>query len=66
MNPLTVNRTESKSDETNEEETALSHQEFLSNPEYTVNEILTQVGWELKDFLRFECGESIVENISSK
>jgi len=55
MNPKTLDRT--KEALINEEETALLHQEFVSNPEYTVGEILELAGWKVHSFLRFECGE---------
>nr|CAG4651365.1 EOG090X0EI4 [Simocephalus serrulatus] len=58
MNPKSIHRIESTST-TNDEETALSDQEFLSHPEYTVGEILAHVGWQIKGFQRFECGEPI-------
>lgn len=54
MNPKTIERIETSS---GEEETALYHQEFLAHPEYTVKEVLSHVGWQIKGFLRYECGE---------
>jgi len=42
-----------------DEESALYHQEFLAYPEFTVREVLAHVGWNIKGFLRFECGESL-------
>nr|CAG4637387.1 EOG090X0EI4 [Ceriodaphnia reticulata] len=56
MNPSTIEKTETSS---GEEETALYHQEFLACPEYTVKEVLAHVGWQIKGFLRYECGESL-------
>ena len=41
------------------EETALVNQEFLAHPDYSVGEVLAHVGWNVKGFLRFECGESL-------
>ncbi len=54
MNPKSIERIETSS---GEEETALYHQEFLAHPEYTVKEVLSHVGWQIKGFLRYECGE---------
>lgn len=41
-----------------DDETCLIYQEFLSNPEYTVQEVLEENGVEVVDFVRFECGEA--------
>lgn len=57
MNPKTLNRTEQGAEVSSDEETALYHQEFVSDPEYTVGEILQLAGWKVHAFLRFECGE---------
>jgi len=55
MNPKTLDRAEEAS--SSDEETALYRQEFVSNPEYTVGEILDLAGWKVHAFLRYECGE---------
>ncbi|KAK4013461.1 elongation factor Ts, mitochondrial-like [Daphnia magna] len=56
MNPQSLEKEDNSSDE---EETALYHQEFLAHPDYTVREVLDHVGWKIKAFLRFECGETV-------
>ena len=57
MNPRSIERTDENP--SGEEETALYQQEFLTHPEYTVGEILAHVGWKIKGFIRYECGESL-------
>jgi translation elongation factor EF-Ts len=74
MNPRTIEKAETLLDEKkvekssnedrtgksiNDEESALYHQEFLAYPEFTVREVLAHVGWNIKGFLRFECGENL-------
>ncbi len=50
---------EKKEKSSGDEESALYHQEFLAYPEFTVQEVMSHVGWNIKGFLRFECGESL-------
>jgi translation elongation factor EF-Ts len=74
MNPRTIDKAKKLPDEENvekstneekaeklvgDEESALYHQEFLAYPEFTVREVLAHVGWDIKGFLRFECGENL-------
>nr|CAG4642078.1 EOG090X0EI4 [Eurycercus lamellatus] len=56
MNPRSIDRIEGSAP--GDGETALVHQEFVANPEYLVGEVLEKVGWEIKGFVRIECGES--------
>lgn len=56
MNPRTVEKT---GDASGEEETALVLQEFVANPNYTVEEILSLAGLRIRSFYRFECGEQM-------
>ncbi|EFX69838.1 hypothetical protein DAPPUDRAFT_228533 [Daphnia pulex] len=71
MNPRTIEKSSSeekaekspseeiKEKSSSDEESALYHQEFLAYPEFTVREVMSHVGWDIKGFLRFECGESL-------
>nr|CAG4649722.1 EOG090X0EI4 [Scapholeberis mucronata] len=58
MNPRTIN---APNQESSEDETVLLNQEFLAYPEFSVREVLSHVGWDIREFLRFECGESLDE-----
>ena len=59
MNPLTLHRPEGldAAAATGEEETALYHQEFIANPEYTCGEVLQMARWKIHAFVRMQCGE---------
>lgn len=55
MNPRVIEKVEGS---TEDSEAVLMDQEFVSNPEYRVREVLDAAGWQVKGFLRLECGES--------
>lgn len=46
-------------------EDRMMHQEFLLDPEILVGEFLQQHSAEVYDFVRFECGEEVVESVSA-
>ena len=56
MSPQSIERAESSV--AGGEEFALLHQEFVANPEILVGELLDKIGWKVKGFIRFECGDS--------
>lgn len=56
MSPQSIERAESSV--AGGEEFALLHQEFVANPEILVGELLDIIGWKVKGFIRFECGDS--------
>ncbi|KAL1124014.1 hypothetical protein AAG570_001784 [Ranatra chinensis] len=45
--------------ENKDEETVMLHQDFLLDPSVTVGQLLTDMGIEIVDFVRFECGEPL-------
>lgn len=52
----------STSEQDAEDETVLLNQEFLLDPGFTVREFLLQNNVEIVDFVRFECGENLVQS----
>jgi translation elongation factor EF-Ts len=41
-----------------ENETALLRQSFMFNPEQTVGELTAELGMQIVDFMRVQCGDS--------
>lgn len=60
MNPNTIGVESDPKAENPDEETVLVHQEFLSDPEMTVGEVLHREGLDVVDFVRYEAGETQV------
>lgn len=58
MNPKTIGQETDPKADNPDEETVLFHQEFLSEPEVTVGEVLRREGLDVVEFLRYEAGES--------
>lgn len=60
MNPIKVGdeETDEKNKDT-DEESCLIFQEYLSDPEMTVNDVLKAHQLKVHDFVRFECGEDL-------
>lgn len=58
MNPKTIGMESDPKAENPDEEKVLVHQEFLSDPEVTVSEVLHREGLNIVDFVRYEAGET--------
>ena len=58
MNPTSLGDPEAK-DEEKDRSKQLLHQEFLLDSGMTVNQFLIENGIEVKDFVRFQCGEEL-------
>lgn len=61
MNPGTIGLESDPKAENPDEEKVLVHQEFLSDPEVTVSEVLQREGLSIVDFVRYETGETQVK-----
>lgn len=46
--------------ENKDDETVMIHQEFLLDPNITVSQVISDVGIELIDFIRYECGQQMI------
>jgi elongation factor Ts len=59
MNPLKIGDKEKDEPKANkDDEICLIHQEFLSDPELSVADVLVENNLEIVDYHRFECGET--------
>ncbi|KAK9510931.1 hypothetical protein O3M35_005603 [Rhynocoris fuscipes] len=64
MNPSKIGKPdEDEPDENKDDEMVMIHQDFLIDPSITVGQVLEDVGLNIIDFIRYECGEQIVENV---
>lgn len=63
MNPLTIGSTSDDPSPDKDSETQMVHQEFLLDPQITVAEFLLQNGIEIREFIRYECGEVLPDAI---
>ncbi|KAL5005652.1 hypothetical protein ScPMuIL_016810 [Solemya velum] len=61
MNPKTIGKPDDEPLENKDEETKLIFQEFLLDPDLTVQDFMRNNGVAVKDFLRYECGEELAE-----
>lgn len=62
MNPRTMGQPDDEPLENKDDETRLIFQEFLLDPELTVQDFMRENGVVVKDFLRYECGEELNED----
>lgn len=63
MNPKKIGSSlDDKPAKDSDDEMCLIYQEFIENPEFTVQEVLEENGVEVVDFKRFECGENLEED----
>ena len=60
--PKQSNKPSEEFDEIDDNEKRLLHQEFLMKPNSRVHDFLLENGTTVNDFVRFECGEQLVEN----
>uniref|UniRef100_A0A0V0G8V0 Elongation factor Ts, mitochondrial n=1 Tax=Triatoma dimidiata TaxID=72491 RepID=A0A0V0G8V0_TRIDM len=62
MNPTKIGiHGEDEPLENKDEESVMIHQDFLIDPSITVGQLIQDVGINIVDFIRFECGEQIEE-----
>lgn len=60
MNPAKIGvRGEDEPMENKDEESVMIYQDFLIDPSVTVEQLIEDVGINIIDFIRFECGEQI-------
>ncbi|XP_050418733.1 elongation factor Ts, mitochondrial [Patella vulgata] len=59
MNPKTVGTQDDEPVSNKDEETMLLYQEFLTDPTILVKDVLQENCLIVKDFIRFECGETL-------
>ena len=63
MNPQSLGNPDAEGEE-KDKNTQLLHQEFLMDSDVSVNQWLIENGIQVKDFVRFQCGEELPEDDS--
>ena len=63
MNPKSLGNPDAE-DKDKDKNTQLLHQEFLMDSDVSVIQWLTENGIQVKDFVRFQCGEELPEDDS--
>lgn len=67
MNPVKIGEVGvDEPKENSDDETCMIHQEFLLDPEVTVGQVASDIGIKMVEFIRFECGESSVDEGASE